>query len=194
MFRHIDVLCINGQESCRCKTRDRFAKFVAGMMFLRVNRNLKLASTGHSDLTLSVDSLARSPAANRYYLRLLPLSAKVNDHELQTVGNFLWISSIDSRAVRTAHCRPARPQSPLSLPARLFASGRTAEPDAPLRFTFVTTRAERNRASFYYPLNAPLSTVSHHGAARPTRALRLTTTQAPSHRPQTLSEIQRSSD
>jgi hypothetical protein len=39
----------------------------------------------------------------------------------------------------------------LSKRPKQAAAGRTAEPDAPLRFTFVTTRAERNRASFYYP-------------------------------------------
>jgi hypothetical protein len=89
--------------------------------------------------------------ANLFHFRLLPLAVKVNDHELQTVGYFLWISSKVSSMVRTPHCSPTRPRSPLSLPARLFASGRTAEPDAPLRFTFVTTRAERSPASFYYP-------------------------------------------
>jgi hypothetical protein len=100
---------------------------------------------------------------------------KVNRDELQTVGYFHWISSKTRARYVTAHCRPARPRSTLSLPARLFASGRTAEPEAPLRFTFVTrTRAERNHAALPRPPFEPPE--PHFTSVRTQRSFCLTST------------------
>jgi hypothetical protein len=120
--------------------------------------------TGHSDVTLSVDSLAGSIAANQYHLRLLPLPVKANIPRTSNSRliplDFVEYSSPD----RIEHSRPAIPRSPLALTARICASGRTAEPDAPLRVTLVTrTRAERNRAVVPNPPFEPQIT-SHIGS------------------------------